>query len=99
MEVKVVEENNERLDKYLASKLEISRTLISKMIDNEYILVNEKKSKSNYKVRVNDLITIESAKELVRSNKVVVDDVSFLDNYVEDGDFYDKVKEIYNNGY
>ena len=63
MEVKVIEENNERLDKYLASKLEISRTLISKMIDNEYILVNGKKTKSNYKVRVNDLITIDETYE------------------------------------
>ena len=46
----------------------------------------------------NKLITIESAKELVRANKIILDDDSFLDGYVEDGDFYDKVKEIY-NGY
>ena len=28
--------------------------------------------------------------------KEETDDASFLDSYVEDGDFYDKVKEIYN---
>jgi len=43
----------------------------------------------------NNLITIESARELVDANKIIVDDPSFLDNYVEDGDFYDKVKELY----
>ena len=64
MEVKVVEETNERVDKYLSNNTELSRTLISKMIDNEYILVNGKKTKSNYKVKLNDLITIdESFKE------------------------------------
>ena len=34
MEVKVVEETNERVDKYLSNNTELSRTLISKMIDN-----------------------------------------------------------------
>ena len=43
----------------------------------------------------NNLITIESARELVEANKIIVDNPKFLDNYVEDGDFYDKVKEIY----
>jgi len=61
MEVKVENSNNERLDKYLASNTELSRTLISKMIDEGFILVNNKKSKNNYKVRDNDLITIDES--------------------------------------
>ena len=61
MEVKVVEEINERLDKYLSNNTELSRTLISKMIDEEYILVNGKKSKSNYKVKLNDVISIDES--------------------------------------
>lgn len=59
MEVKVIDGNNERIDKYLSNNTELSRTLISKMIDDEYILVNYKKTKNNYRVKENDLITIK----------------------------------------
>lgn len=58
MEVKVTEEN-ERIDKYIAKATDLSRTLISKMIDNGFILVNNKKTKNNYKVKLNDIITID----------------------------------------
>ena len=61
MEVKVVEGNNERLDKYLSNNTELSRTLISKMIDDKYILVNGKTAKSNYKIKDGDLITIDES--------------------------------------
>jgi len=59
MEVRVNDINNERIDKYLSNNTELSRTLISKMIEDEYILVNGKKTKNNYKVKENDLITIK----------------------------------------
>ena len=59
MEVRVNDVNNERIDKYLSNNTELSRTLISKMIEDEYILVNNKKTKNNYKVREEDLITIK----------------------------------------
>ncbi len=59
MEVVVNNSNNERIDKYLSINTELSRTLISKMIDEEYILVNDKKTKSNYKVKDGDVITID----------------------------------------
>jgi len=59
MEVIVNNGNNERIDKYLSSNTELSRTLISKMIEDEYILVNGKKTKNNYKVKENDTITIK----------------------------------------
>ena len=58
MELKVVDNNNERLDKYLSNNTELSRTLISKMIHDSSILVNGKNTKSNYKVKNNDLIYI-----------------------------------------
>ena len=74
MEVKVSECNNERIDKYLSNNTDLSRTLISKMIDKEYILVNNKKTKSNYKVKENDLITIdESFKESTEINPEKMD--------------------------
>ena len=40
-----------RIDKYLSNNTDLSRTLISKMIDNGYILVNDKPTKNNYKVK------------------------------------------------
>lgn len=41
------------------------------------------------------LISVESAKELVESNKIVIKDNSILDNYDEDSNFYDYIKEKY----
>lgn len=54
----IVNEANERLDKYLANNTDYSRVMISKMIDAEYITVNGKFEKASYKVRENDCIEI-----------------------------------------
>ena len=83
MEVKVVEETNERLDKYLASVTDLSRTLISKMIDNEYILVNNKTTKSNYKIKPNDIINID---ETYQENTDIIPEKIDLDIVYEDDD-------------
>ena len=48
-----------RIDKYLVDKLDESRSTIAKMIDEEYILVNGKKTKANYVVKVNDVIEVK----------------------------------------
>ena len=56
----VVEDNNlERIDKYLSTKTDLSRTRIQELIDDKFITVNEKEVKSNYKVKENDLILRE----------------------------------------
>ena len=56
---KVLEENC-RLDKYLADKNnKLSRAIIQKMISEEKILVNGKKTKNSYKVIYGDIVTIE----------------------------------------
>ena len=55
----LVEENDIRLDKYLCSKTEYSRSLIQSMLENDYITVNNKKEKPSYKVKKNDLILIK----------------------------------------
>ena len=60
MEIKVLEDSV-RLDKYLAENTEYSREYISKMLEQDYILVNGKKVKQSYKVRENDLITIDES--------------------------------------
>lgn len=59
-EYKVINENC-RLDKYLAeSDKDLSRTIIQKLISEEKILVNGKKTKSSYKVCEGDIVTIEN---------------------------------------
>lgn len=55
----VVEEDNGRIDKYLASVTDYSRELISKMITDKFILVNGKATKGSYKVSAGDVITIK----------------------------------------
>lgn len=54
-----VKEANERLDKYLANNTDYTRSIISKMLDEEYITVNETKEKASYKVRIGDVINIK----------------------------------------
>ena len=54
------EEKNQRIDVYLAKKYEdMSRVAVKRLIDEEKILVNNKKTKASYKVQENDEITIE----------------------------------------
>ena len=48
-----------RIDKYLQEHTDYSRSLIQKMIESEYILVNNKSTKANYLVKENDIITIK----------------------------------------
>ena len=55
----VVEENSlDRIDKYLTTKTDLSRTRIQELIDSNNILVNDNPTKANYKVKENDLIAI-----------------------------------------
>ncbi len=53
------EEKSERIDSFLAKKLELTRTRIQQLIKDEKIKVNEIKIKSSYKVEINDKIEIE----------------------------------------
>ena len=57
-----VTEDSIRIDSYLSSLEDMSRTLIQKMCEEGYILVNNKKIKSSYKVKKNDIITIQEMK-------------------------------------
>lgn len=83
MEVVVNDSNNERIDKYLSINTELSRTLISKMIDEEYVLVNGKKTKSNYKVKDGDVISID---ETYKVSTDIVPEKMDLDIVYEDED-------------
>ena len=58
MEIKV-NESGIRIDKYLGSATDYSRETISKMIDEDFILVNGKSVKCSYKLKENDVILIK----------------------------------------
>ena len=58
MEIKV-NESGIRIDKYLGNATDYSRETISKMIDEDFILVNGKSVKCSYKLKKNDVILIK----------------------------------------
>ena len=54
----ICDEENTRIDIYLAKKLDLSRSKIQKLIKQEKIIVNDKKVSNNYLVNNNDIIKI-----------------------------------------
>lgn len=78
-----VTENQERLDKYLANNTEYSRSIITKMLDANYITVNEKQEKASYKVRINDVIEIKEG--FIEETDIVPVEMS-IDIIYEDND-------------
>lgn len=83
MEV-IVDEENVRIDKYLASKTDYSRETITKMIAEEYILVNGKSIKASYKVKVGDVILIKDGfvKEMSLEATKMDIDIVYEDEYL-----------------
>ncbi len=84
-EIKIVYENAvvERLDKYLISKLnEMSRTNIQNLINDEYILVNNKAVKSNYKLKNGDeiLVILKEPEELNVIKQNIPIEIIYEDN-------------------
>lgn len=51
-----------RIDVYLSEKTDFSRVNIKRLIENEKVLVNDKKIKVSYKIQENDKINIEHEK-------------------------------------
>ena len=80
MEIKVLENNNLRLDKYLMNNTEYTRSKIQKMIEEGYILVNDKEVKASYIVHKNDMIVIDDYDEI---SDIVPEDIP-LDIVYED---------------
>lgn len=87
--------------------------ILSSMVDDTvkaysdvWNILKEKDDKTNTEINTlvlatlldNKLITIDSAKELVESNKIIITDKSILDNYEDNGNFYDEIRRIYNYG-
>lgn len=63
METIEVIENAKRIDGYLIEKLNLSRSKIQKMIEEEFILLNGKSVKNSASVKTGDVITVEEQKE------------------------------------
>ena len=63
MEVKVEENSGIRLDKYLINTIDMSRSKIQKLMDEDYILVNGKSVKPSYVVKNGDIITVNDYEE------------------------------------
>lgn len=80
----VVERENERLDKYIASVTDCSRELVTKMLKDDYILVNGKLEKGSYKVKNGDIISIKEGyvQEMDVVPKKMDLDIVFEDNYL-----------------
>lgn len=78
------EEQNLRIDKYLAQKLpDQSRSYIQKLIKDEQVTVNNQKIKSNYKVQNSDQLRVEIPK--LQEPDILPEDIP-LDILYEDED-------------
>ena len=77
------EEENKRIDSFLAIKeKDISRTALQRLIEEENILVNNKKTKSSYKVQVGDKVTLEEQepKEISLEAQAIPLEIIYEDN-------------------
>ena len=77
------EDQNKRIDLYLSEKNEdLSRSAIQRLIDEEKIMINNKKIKASYKVQLNDEITIEEvpAKEIELKAQDIPLEIIYEDN-------------------
>ena len=80
----IVEENEGlRIDRYLASELDISRSKIQKLIEEEKVFVNGKVVSSSYAVKINDKIEVQD--DLDYNIKVEAEDIP-IDIVYEDDD-------------
>lgn len=82
MVIRVLEEENLRIDKYLVNYLDCSRSLIAKMIDDEFVLVNGKKVKANYVVKETDEIEVKDG--YVQDTNIEAEDIPINIVYEDD---------------
>lgn len=73
-----------RLDKYLSSKIDVSRSQIQRLIEDGLVLVNDESVKTNYKLREDDEISItyEEAKEIEVNPEDIPLNVVFEDDHL-----------------
>ena len=81
----VSEEENIRIDKYLASILDYSRETIQKLIDGNLVLVNDKPIKASFKVSLHDQVVIHDGDMKVEEDVLPVKmdlDIIYEDEYL-----------------
>ena len=82
MEIKV-DSSGEIIDSYLTKVTDYSRTKIAKAIKDGFILVNNKEISSSYKVKENDLVTIDIKEEEIDIVPEKMDiDIVYEDDYL-----------------
>lgn len=76
------ESKGKRIDAYLVEVLGFSRAKVQKLLENESILVNDKDVKNNYKLKLNDVITVgETEDDSMNVNPEKMDlDIIYEDN-------------------
>ena len=79
-----VDKDGVRIDSYIASVSEYSRSKAAELIDSNNVLVNEKGVKSSYKVKLGDLIEIpEKIEEVITLEPEEMDiDIVYEDEYL-----------------
>ena len=84
MEKIIVEHGGERIDKFLAQKLDKSRSLVQKLIKDELVLVNGEVVKTNYSVADGDEIDVKQLDVVDNTN--IIPQPMDLDIVYEDDD-------------
>lgn len=72
-----------RIDQFLSTELDVSRSKIQKLISEDKVLVNDNIVSANYKIKENDLINIDN--ELDFEINILAEDI-FVDIVFEDKD-------------
>lgn len=83
-------EAGQRLDIFLAGVLDISRSQIQKLVEQEFIVVDERKVRAHYKIKDGETITVKREEAEIRTPKVItreedlpeVDILEETDNYL-----------------
>jgi len=80
----IVEVDDIRIDKYLIDKLDISRSKVQKLIDNNNVLVNNKNIKASYNVKLDDIITVDTnlLEEISIEPENIELDIVYEDDYL-----------------
>ena len=84
IKLKIIAKNSLRVDKYLIDELEFSRSKIKRMIDSGNILVNGKKVKASYVLKINDEIYCNEdySEEVEIKSQDIPLDIVYEDEYL-----------------
>ena len=57
--INITEDHSERIDHDMMRELDLSRSIVQKMIQSNKILVNQNPVKNSYRLKKGDVVTIE----------------------------------------